>query len=942
MKKSFLGLAALCSTAFFYAQTHQVKVYYNDGKVVNIGSSKTVNSIHTAYDSKMNQYVRMNIKENTGGREATGYIGLGFPHEIDSISFVPEGEARTIYQYIKDKGTYSYTLRLVDELGYTSVLDGVKSNYTLFAAEDAVWRLFLASPDCPVKNYESLNVTQKRKLLERMLLRNSQPKARLGSLGSVHRFADSNESSVAYLYEVSGSALKKARLRQENIASPDTLYVPASKLPSGKYWEAFRQSGGVRLLPAYGDLPPATVFTKTACGILGITEQDLEILTRTSSVAETGMYFYDIPVEGEIHCLNGYIYQLGRLAFPPGTIDQELQEIPECALFASFLDRFSMPVALPHYTDTQRPGVRKSYFAQKGTYALIKDSAGVYQDRLLFDPSWIRSHYQSGEEFEQNMSVLFAPTDQALSEWWDSSMGNLMMGRYSSWEEVPNELLAQLINNHMKVSFNEAVPSKFGELQSEGGRVQGIKKEDVVKVVQANNGVIYVVNKVYTPDRYLSVMAPALYLKGYEVMGWSIMHLDRHTYNPDGYGTYLVSMDNTLALILPPNEAFQNCIDPFYVSQDGGYRKVSLSYTNTNRLRAVWTPVSKEGIEGVSQTTESYLSGSTLSGDVKIQSLLKEILNNCIVPLNRENWQKGGYFQTKGGTHLNISAFNQGATVRSGGNLDRNENASVSAFYNQSNAVLNGESGSGGNGVTLVVDKAMQPSLKSVVDVLKEYLDFSEFVALLEGSDPVIAEYFSGKTDSLKLYQPLVVPKSGTSQTAPVVSRGPVIGFLGDTNYTLYAPTNAAMAQAYAQGLPRWSDLGPVSSTITRKRMAKEIMDFVRFHFQFIAVSTDGQSGYYKSVAFNSSENVFYELNVQHAGSASQIVSRNAPDSRATFVSPNNLMAGEYVFNGSLSNAAITGTATKITRSSSILIHGINAPLFFSAKGAKGKREQFK
>lgn len=939
MKKFFLFSAALCSVLLLYAQPYQVRVYYGDGKVVNLGSSETVGSLNTGYTWTMDPYVNVYAADHSKDRGTFKYIGLGFPYEIDSLSLSPAGECPTVCQYLNRSGDYTYTLRLLSDLGYTEVLNETGCNFTFFAANDNAWRIFLASSACPVKSYEELSARQKYSLLERMLLRGSYPEARLGSRSGSGTYADD------CFYKTSGEGV--AIIRQQNVAynANSVVYVPASKLPAGQYWEALRKQGGAYF--AYPDASPTTVFTKMACEKLGITEEDMEFLTQKSYNSATGMYFYTIPVEKEIHCLNGYLYVLSELAFPPGTMDEELRNVPECTLFSSFLDRFTMPTTenMQGLYEGDQPVYRKAYFAQGGSYALRNPMDTDYHSQLLFDPSWQQNYFSKGETFDQNMAVMFVPTDRAWTEWWNSSSGRIFMNGINSWEEVPNDLLVRLVNNHLKTSFKGAFPSVFHKVLNDGNREQGIRKEDVVKVIQANNGIIYVVDKVYTPDAYISVMAPSLNVDGLKTICYAVVNTDRTPYIPDGYGTYLNSMENTFSFVAPTDHALQDYVNPFYVSDDGSYERVAFSVTANNRIQAVLTRIDSKGVPGTSRTIEFYMNGYNSTGTTgyrMVQSMLKDILDNCIVVMKQDDWSKGGYYQTKGGTYLDISSFVKGATVLSGRNTERNESPQTSDFFNQSNSVLNGELGSEGNGVTMVVDKVIQPSLKSVIEVLNEHPEFSEFAALLAGSDPVIEAKFSTKLDSLKHYQALVYARSGSSQSSPVLSRGKNISFLGNYNYTLYVPTNEAMVRAYQEGLPHWIEVNAISSVYGKQAAIKKIMDFIRFHFQCTSVCTDGEAGYYKTNAFNSSKNVFYEVHIQRSGNSYQVTPRDVPDSKVELLSPQNLMAREYVFNGTPSTPLAVGTATQITTSSSVVIHRINAPLWFSPIGTGGVREQFK
>ncbi len=922
-----LCLTAFLSAPFLSAQDYQVKAYYKDGRMLNFGSSKTVNYLSTEYDSNMSHLLKLNIKEG----DVSTFVSLGSPWLLDSISFVPDTRAMTIYRYLQLSGNYTYTLRLIDELGYAEALNGATDNYTLFAANDQAWKLFLASTACPVNSYEQLSNVQKRRLLEPMLLPGSR-----------------SEISLTQRYPgISYSVNDPARaFRQPNLSAVEATYTSASGLPRNSYWDALREKGGAYLSHPVTDAMPSVVFTAKYCKDRKVTSEDMQFITAKTS--DGGMYFFNTPAEESADCLNGYVYQLAELSFPPSAMDEELKKVADCSLFSSLLDLYTMPTVsdIKKVTLDGTPIYRKAYFAQNGQYALQKDSLNIAQPQLLFDPSWQRSSYSTGDSFQDDMSALFVPTNKALEEWRSSSTGQMLMHGYSSWEDVPRDLLVRLLNNHMKTSFIGSLPSAFDKVLNDGNREQCIRKEDIATdaygnkmVFPANNGVIYVINKVYTPDSYVTVWAPCLNVENLRIMGWALFNSDKTTYIPDGYGTYLNSMENTFAFVVPTDEALLYYRDPFYSSIDGSYKRISFKYNESARTVTATTTLVKPGIdEGIPSSVDA----------TKVKTLLKDLLDNCIIPMDRNDWSKGGYYKSIGGTYVAISSFQTGATVLSGGNVENGETPEVITFYNQSNQILNGEHGSGGNGATLVVNKVIQPTRCTVIDALKSHPEFSEFVGLLTGFDELISTKYHAKPDSLMLYQALILPKKAGTQT--ITSNTECVGFLQHFDYTLYAPTNAAMMQAYTQGLPRWTDLetrphlGEGASDAERARdlearkvVARKIMDFIRYHFQLVSVCTDGNSGYYKTNAFNREEKVFHELQVHTDHNGMSVASRMESDSKANVLPAlQNIMAREYTFE------AVPSSSTAFNSISSVVIHGVDAPLFFSEKEGDGKRKQFK
>ena len=85
-------------------------------------------------------------------------------------------------------------------------------------------------------------------------------------------------------------------------------------------------------------------------------------------------------------------------------------------------------------------------------------------------------------------------------------------------EDVPLSILSKLISNMMNTSFAASVPSKFSSIVDDAKDVMGItigdlktKADGGYDVRIANNGVVYVMNKVFGPKAYEVVSAPALF-----------------------------------------------------------------------------------------------------------------------------------------------------------------------------------------------------------------------------------------------------------------------------------------------------------------------------------------------------------------------------------------------------------------------------------------------
>lgn len=73
-----------------------------------------------------------------------------------------------------------------------------------------------------------------------------------------------------------------------------------------------------------------------------------------------------------------------------------------------------------------------------------------------------------------------------------------------------------------------------------------VSKNDIVGSYLALNGVIYLTNKVYPPDDYVSVYAPILFSERAKIFNWVIRRKD--------YRLYLNSLISKYSVFVPVDE----------------------------------------------------------------------------------------------------------------------------------------------------------------------------------------------------------------------------------------------------------------------------------------------------------------------------------------------------------------------------------------------------
>lgn len=918
--KKLLSVLAACLSLAAQAQPYRMEAWFSDGRTANLGSSGAVTRILTGYDTQFRPLLSLFEEGQT--------LPFALATAVDSLVIHEEEASPSLVAHLEAMGNYQYTLRLISDLGLRDTLSSPRRNFTLFAADDHAWQLFFASDNAwGVSAYSELTEAQKQRLLYAHLLGGSQWPRRLsgGEVG-----------------EEAGTFLRQPLADGAKIGA-QARYVPAAALPSvmNSYWHHLIARGGAWLGYSESDSPVFTVVGEDFLSSCGATDEDRRLLLGADYPAPAGLYAGGIPVTAAAACLNGYVYTLAELDVPRGNMAEELEQLPDCKLFASFLDRFTMPVHLGR----NEAGVdvwRKVYFAETGSYdgasgdltqagpsGLAVDSAGNTMPQLPFALDWHRNSCTIWG-WKQDMPVLLVPTDQALQEWWQSTVGQVFMSGKESFDEVENSLLVILLRQHMQASLRQALPSRLGEITDDAGLPLGIGADDVERVVWTNNGVIYVVNRVFTPSAYTSVTGPLPNVENLTIMSRVLRCTDQTQYVPEGYGTLLRSPNAALTLLFPTNQGLTTYYDPIYPSSSS--RTISFRYNTSS----AWASATGTRYN-VSATSMAAHEGADPFGEVseaKGKSLLKNLLENSTIVMDparaSQQWGgAGGYFLTRGGATVYVDGFRQGAHAYAGGNVNPQtgewEPATVEVFYNQSPYVLDGMVGSDGNGVFLQLDRPLQPTRQSVLDALAGHEEFSEFHALLSGAEAAsvpFLQYYVNNPDTLRLYSPVY---------SPDYAKSPVVSFLGNFNYTLFAPTNEAMQQAYAAGLPRWSDVAAAGGEAEQRRLCLQIMDFVKLHFMDHSVATDGEAGYYTTQAFDSGRKVFREVYFDPAaGTVNPRDSYGAVQAR--LVDPatkapaaanlSNIMACDYRLTAPATddNATIGGTAH-------VLIHAIDTPL---------------
>ena len=819
-----------------------------------------------------------------------GFTACTDDYDLDDEGNYPSWLGGSIYEALEnpeslqksDKvvltGTFKNYLRLIDDLGYAETLSKTGSK-TVFVANDEAFERFYANNPWGVKSYDDLTVSMKKQLLYASMLDNALLVEML-----------SNISGTSTEPIVQGMALK--HITSANVIDTITHMKNEADMPlNNGYWKKY-YTKGIHLVMD-NTRPMMVHFTEEQMTTNGITtrgtDSDFEVVTGTAyNPDEHSAYIYrNKIVSADITCKNGYIHQMTDVLVPPGNMAQVIRNNSESSLFSRMLDRFSAPYYdagttnnYNDYAQTNGLPLIDSIFQMRyiSGYSqgssLMKDPDGVTAEYgLSYDPGWNNYDNGTGENALCDVAAMFVPTDSALAEFFINGEGKFLMEEFGVKEggvtkndlahlkqnidSIPLQNVQQLVDNLMKNSFVGTVPSKFGQVMDEANDPMGIslevldRKNSQYNVKIANNGVIYMLNKMFAPPSLVAVSAPVTLKSNMRIMNVAVNDgkkskpLDLNL----NYYAYLLAMSANYAFFIPTDDAFERYyVDPSSLADD---EPRALKFYYQNKTPFVYCSAWKclKNSEGQWEIGDSI--GRVNASAFKSQ--FQDILNyHTIVLAEGESLGSNGnkYYKTKHGGEI---LFENGV-VKSGAQIEGSVPVStVTQVYNQK------------NGKAYAIDHVIQAPQRSVLAVLQEDSAttnrFSKFLALCTDTEMdelmmFASDRLAEKNDVTKKFRyeayHAFANKNGLTDN---------VNYFNSFNYTVYAPDDAAMTKAIAQGLPTWDDIRaiyePVKDQYESEKAAKAISpeiqalrdkalamvetinDFVRYHFQDNSVYAD-------------------------------------------------------------------------------------------------------
>jgi uncharacterized surface protein with fasciclin (FAS1) repeats len=702
----------------------------------------------------------------------------------------------SIYDYLKDDGNYTYFTRIIDMteedgIRYSEVL-GKTGSKTLFVANDDAFREFFENNEYGIQRFEDFTVPQCRAILFGGMLNNTY--------------------LLAMLTYSPGSppALGQVMRREATLPLLDTVLLKqGDEIPNNPFWQNYKDKG----LYLLDDRTNYTLvhFLPVHMRMQGISDEDFYTMTHIRRTS-TDAYLFDIKiVEPDIICKNGYIHRLEKLLFPRETMAEYIRSNSETSKFNGFLERYSYPVYDAENTDAYKkmhPEFQDSIFV-KWYFNSQEQPSGSWTDLTLlprnidaslkYNPAK-KSYSIAGYSVAGDMAAMFAPTDAALENYFNSDKGRTLKERYGTWENVPDQVLDILINHHMLQSFLQATPGRFSDLADNMGTSMGVNPSDVKYARICSNGIVYVTDSVYAPTKYIAVTGPVLMGAKTTIFNWIVNQLQ--------YDLYLLSMEpgNRFSFFVPTDDAFDNYVDPASVAKGGPETWETLHFYIDPENNAMKASRWRANGDSIGVYTSTFADRPSEKGKGYLDYLMMDIMDNHIVLQDIEPAKK--YYRTKTGGTVVATSEGDKLKLAGGANIDRGESISVTASYHMQ------------NGTTYLINNVLQMPLRSAYSELAQP-EFWEFYELCFN----VKEVLDGAD---KVGGGLIFGRNGMGIDLNV-------RFFNTFHYTVYVPTNEAIRQAIDNHeIMRWEDIEKLKDADYTRYIseATNLYDFLSYHFQ--------------------------------------------------------------------------------------------------------------
>ena len=522
---------------------------------------------------------------------------------------------------------------------------------------------------------------------------------------------------------------------------------------------------------------------------------------------------------------------------------------------------------------------------------------------LRFDPGW--NEYHDDYVAEKDMAAMFVPSDEVLWKYFTEGGGMQFIRTYyikeGTDEEIPYQrpttvddlyrqidyiplgTLRSLINIIMFRSFVGTVPSKMTELRDDA-QEPFFYPEDIDKIdtcILASNGAVYVMDEIYGPLDYTSVTSPAYISTTNNIMKWAIYD---ERYMGLNYHAYLKDRQSEFTFFLPSDDAMQYYYDPVSMKSRAP-RVLTMTYKNqtfpiTARGFNYNSPYNVKGDLSLVGTIGNALQGMNATiNQSDIINRLKDILESHTIVHDGTNpiRSEDNYYVSKNGNAIKIIRDEEGNIIEAKGGfqIENERNGIVSSTPGITSNIVTKSFDGLWNGQTYVLDSPLVPTYRSVWSIFTNDMMEDQYYNPYGYSDeaweqnPYRAFYelcmFPGSERLIKgcglVSQTLTTEeqKSAMKKFRIFTNTDNANGldynvqFFNNYHYTIFVPTNDAIKDAIAKGLPTWEDIekdynshcnseGNLQTSEDSLRIQTKITyltNFIRNHFADSSVFAD-------------------------------------------------------------------------------------------------------
>ena len=945
------------------------------------------------------------------------FLGLG---SCEKEFLVPEGDlpswlGESIYKELQQssqlEGTFNTYCKLIDDMGYTEVLSKTGSK-TIFPANDEAFARFFAGGNNKfgVSSYDQLTHSQKAELLFSTMLDNA---ILVGTL--------SNKQNAAGNM-LQGQLVKHSTNMRLTYAV--TPFAAQDMPANNKYFSRFQTGGRNQMLAVFDNtVAPMVHLTgeymlNNNMTVTG-SNSDFKILTGHDYVDGAAYVFDRQVIKGDVVCQNGYIHQLDEVLVNPGNMAEILRSGSDTRYISRMLDYYCFPdpdmTLTEQYNETSGGNSQDTVFAirylsknsQRAKLSQPLRGLTVADNQLLdFDPGW--NYYNptlrgGSSDDDAEIAAFLAPDDKAVEDYFlkeaayilknlgdptlDITSANLNAHMDAIYNNDPS-IFASILNNVMKPYLTKTVPSTFSTVQNDAFEFLDVTQNDInlksdgnYDVTIANNGVIYKMGKLFGPKLYNSVLGPASVYKDMRTMGEMLNDHQTTAGTASKLGAdmyyYLLSMKARYGLFVPTdNETQFIIIDPTSVTDEDGKLK-GLRFRFDPAADGSFHVLVKKYIyeSGPYNQLSSYVE-SAGAQDINIEtgifnSQIKDFLDYCTIVLADSTETGKGtaqyglygnrYYKTKHGGAVVVD----GNKVAGGLQVsDPSQWSTVTETFDANSPDAKIE-----NGTVYRLDYPLQPTVTSVMQVLSRpefYDENADYDVNAPECDHFLNFCLQFNNEDIYTFAGILTGAETEAQKNTKMKAYRIIddndnwGMLSAYNYTIYAPTFAAMQKAQqTMGLPTWKDVMAIvndwesvadkygfTSQSDASAYVKEQLDkmtkFVRYHTQNSSLFADRYFKNYDPVtglttpepAFSTfcSNSLGIAQTLIVTGGGNKLTVKDATGTQVTIDASSdtaNLIARDITT--TTTNNPTYGAYKSIETSAFVTIHGIDTPLCFNS-----------